>query len=193
MIAAADIRSISRSPQVTETIITQVTVQTLRAAFQDAGYRVEELNDPVANLPYLRSATGGMPFEIRPGNRLPTETDGYVDVGLIAVFQVQGELPLNIVNRWNATRRFGRLQLSAPLLVLHFDISVAGGVTSRYLRTQLELWDHLIQQLIAYLRDELQKQPATGPTGAASSDATPKTSQSDSEPAAHAKAPSTVQ
>nr|WP_246395343.1 YbjN domain-containing protein [Afipia massiliensis] len=146
----------------------------MREAFQDAGFRVEELNDPVANLPYLRSATGGMPFDVRPGNRSAIGTDRYVDVGLITVFQVQGELPLEIVNRWNATRRFGRVQISPPFLALHLDISVAGGVTHRFLRTQLELWDHLIQQLISYLRDELQKLPAAGSAVSADQNATPE-------------------
>ena len=71
--------------------------------------------------------------------------------------QVQGDLPLDIVNRWNTTRRFGRLQFSPPFLMLTLDASVAGGVTQNHLRAQIEIWDFLLQQLIGYLREELAR------------------------------------
>uniref|UniRef100_UPI0005BC875C YbjN domain-containing protein n=1 Tax=Bradyrhizobium sp. Ai1a-2 TaxID=196490 RepID=UPI0005BC875C len=106
-------------------------------------------------LAYLRSATNGLAFDVRPGNPTAGEPQGFLDVALIAVLQVQGELPLELVNRWNASRRFARLQLSPPFLALSLDVSVAGGVTPTNLRAQIEIWDHLVQQLVAYLRDEL--------------------------------------
>jgi hypothetical protein len=137
--------------------IQTVTLDSLREIFQQAGYRVETVTDPVAMIPYLRSATGGLAFDIRPGNRLAGEDRGFADVAFAAVLQVQGDLPLDLVNRWNATRRFARLQLSQTFLVFCMDVSVAGGVTPAYLRAQIEIWDRLVQELIAYLRDELQK------------------------------------
>jgi hypothetical protein len=149
--------------------ITKLTLEELRESFQNAGYRIEKLTDPVANTIYLRSATAGLGFDIRPGNRLVGEEQGFVDVTLVATLQVQGELPLDLVNRWNTTRRFGRLQLSHPFLVFCLDVSLAGGVTQNYLRAQIEIWDRLVQELIAYLREELPKlaaetgAPATGP------------------------------
>jgi hypothetical protein len=125
---------------------------------QLAGYRVETMTDPVASSEYLRSATSGLPFDVRPGNRLAGNSDNsFLDAALVAVLQVQGELPLDIVNRWNASRRFARLQLSPPFLVLTHDVSVAGGVGQNHLRAQIEIWDHLIQQLVGYLREELPK------------------------------------
>src|ERR1700730_13854434 len=96
--------------------ITRLTLEELRESFQNAGYRIETLTDPVAGTTYLRSATAGLGFDIRPGNRLVGEEQGFVDVTLVTTLQVQGELPLDLVNRWNATRRFGRLQLSHPFL-----------------------------------------------------------------------------
>jgi hypothetical protein len=137
--------------------ITVLTLQQLRDVMQLAGYRVETMTDPVVNSEYLRSATSGLAFDVRPGNRIAGNDGGFVDVALVAVLQVQGELPLDIVNRWNATRRFARLQLSAPFLVLTHDVSVAGGVGQNHLRAQVEIWDHLVQQLVAYLREELPK------------------------------------
>jgi hypothetical protein len=135
--------------------IAKLTLDTLRELLQLAGYRVETLTDPVANISYLRSATNGMAFDIRPGNRIGGDEQSFLDVALIAVLQVQGELPLDLVNRWNATRRFARLQLSPPFLALSLDFSVAGGVTQNNLRAQIEIWDHLVQQLVSYLREEL--------------------------------------
>ncbi|XSC43003.1 YbjN domain-containing protein [Bradyrhizobium sp. RDT10] len=116
--------------------------------------------DPVAGLAYLRSATGGLAFDIRLGNQLPDADGSFVDAAFTAVLQVQGDLPLDIVNRWNATRRFARLQLSQPFLVFCLDVSVAGGVMPDHLRAQIEIWDRLVQELIAYLRDELRQLPA---------------------------------
>jgi hypothetical protein len=140
-----------------DTAITKLTLDSLREILQQAGYRVETLIDPVANSAYLRSATTGVAFDIRPGNRLASDDQNFVDVAFVAVLQVQGELPLELVNRWNATRRFARLQLSTPFLVLSLDVSLAGGVEPAHLRAKIEIWDHLVQQLIAYLREELPK------------------------------------
>jgi len=169
-----------------DTPITQFTLDSLRDVLQQVGYRVEEVTDPVANVPYLRSATGGLAFDIRPGNRLPDE--GFVDVAFTAVLQVQGELPLDLVNRWNATRRFARLQLSHPFLVFCLDVSVAGGVMPNHLRAQIEIWDRLVQELIGYLREELRQLSAK-------SDATaPVVPQApERESAAEASAPATIQ
>jgi hypothetical protein len=168
-----------------DTPITQLTLDGLRGILQQAGYRVEEATDPVANVSYLRSATGGLAFDVRPGNRLPDES--FVDVAFTAVLQVQGELPLDLINRWNATRRFARLQLSQPFLVFCQDVSVAGGVMPNHLRAQIEIWDRLVQELIAYLRDELRQLSAK-------SDATPVLPQAPvREAAAEASAPVTVQ
>lgn len=137
-----------------ETIIDRLSLDRLRELFQLAGYRVETLTDPAANLAYLRSATNGIAFDIRPGNMLPGDEQVFVDLALIAVLHVQGEMPLDLVNRWNATRRFARLQFSPPFLALSFDISLAGGVSQNHLRGQIEIWDQLVQQLVTFLREE---------------------------------------
>jgi len=170
-------------------IVTTLTLDMLRETLQAVGYRVEQLTDPVANVPYLRSATAGLAFDIRPGNRFVGEDQGFADAAFVAALQVQGELPLDIVNRWNVTRRFGRLQLSQPFLVFCLDVSVAGGVAPNHVRAQIEIWDRLVQELIAYLRDELQKLGATQAAQVAQKPAeTPVR-----EAAADATAPATIQ
>jgi hypothetical protein len=150
-----------------DVIITKLTLDSLRESLQQVGYRVETVTDPVAAIPYLRSATGGLAFDVRPGNRLSDTGESFVDIAFTAVLQIQGELPLDLVNRWNGTRRFARLQLSQQFLVFCLDVSVAGGVMPNYLRAQIEIWDRLVQDLIPYLREELRllsaKNDATPP------------------------------
>jgi putative sensory transduction regulator len=173
--------------------ITTLTLDSLRDLFQRAGYRVETLTDPVAGLSYLRSGTNGIAFDVRPGNRIAGEAQGFIDVALIAVLQVQGELPLDLVNRWNASRRFARLQLSPPFLALSLDFSVAGGVTENNLRAQIEIWDHLVQQLVGYLREELAslaKARAANPPAASAALPTPAP---DRDRTAETDVPRTVQ
>lgn len=75
----------------------------------------------------------------------------------VAAVQVQGDFPLEVINRWNATRRFARLQLGESFLVLTQDVSAIGGVAPDHLRGQIEIWDQLVQQLVGYLREELPK------------------------------------
>lgn len=184
-------------------LVNTVTLDSLRQILQQAGYRVETVIDPVAATPYLRSATGGLAFDIRPGNRLvgqdiagqslAGQDHGFADVAFTAVLQIQGELPLDLVNRWNATRRFGRLQLSQPFLVFCMDVSVAGGVTPGHLRAHIEIWDRLVQELIAYLRDELQRLSA--PAQASPRVAQDKTQASEParDPAAEPNPSATIQ
>jgi hypothetical protein len=169
--------------------LVKLTLDNLRSALQQVGYRVEEVTDPVANLPYLRSATGGLAFDIRPGNRLADADGSFVDVAFTAILQVQGELPLELVNRWNTTRRFARLQLSQQFLVLCLDVSVAGGVMPNHLRAQIEIWDRLVQELIGYLREELRQLPAKN--GAAPQSVTPQVPEHES--AAGASTAATIQ
>lgn len=139
-----------------DVIVSKFSFDLLTKTLQQAGYRVESVIDPVSKVTYLRSATGGIMFDVRPGNRYADGVD-FVDATLAAAVQVQGELPLDIVNRWNATRRFARLQLGNGFLLLTQDISVVGGVAPDHLRGQIEIWDHLVQQFVGYLREELPK------------------------------------
>jgi hypothetical protein len=76
----------------------------------------------------------------------------FADAVFVVVLQVAGELPVDLVNRWNAARRFGRLHFSQPFLVFCLDISVVNGVTPAHLRSQIDLWDRLVQDLLPFLR-----------------------------------------
>src|ERR1700744_74120 len=146
-----------------DTILTKLTIAGLRDTLQQIGYRAESLTDPIANVTYLRSSTGGIGFDLRPGNQANDQSGAFSDIALLAILQVQGDLPLEIVNRWNVSRRFARLQFSKPYLVLSMDVLLAGGTTAANLRANVEIWDRLLQDLIAYLREELRTLNANQP------------------------------
>jgi hypothetical protein len=61
-------------------------------------------------------------------------------------------VPPDLIASWTRTRRFSRLWAQPPYLVLAMDVSIAGGVRPEHLRSQIELWDRLIQELVLYLR-----------------------------------------
>lgn len=135
-------------------MILSLTPDRLRTLMQERGYRVELLDGPQA-FPVLRSATNGLGFEVRFLNRL-ADGASYADVTFLAALQVQGKLPLEPVNDWNNGRRFARLHLQGDHLILDMDVSALGGVSENYLRTQIEIWDRLIEELIPYLREALR-------------------------------------
>lgn len=139
------------------TLLTALDPTTLRDMLLQAGYRAEQvkLSEEVV---CLRSSTGGVAFEIRFANALPGQGGGtFADAVFQTAFHVRGDLPLPLVNDWNASRRFGRLYVVPSALLLNMDIGVLGGVTADHLRAQLEIWDRLVQEFIVYLREEVPK------------------------------------
>ncbi|PKU21540.1 YbjN domain-containing protein [Telmatospirillum siberiense] len=140
-------------------------------ALQSAGYRVQAAPG-AAGAPVLVSATGGLPFEVRFFNPLPpagATGAAWADAAFRAAFRVQGDLPLSLVNSWNATHRFARLLLAGDTgasnawLILEMDVIALGGVLADNLRAHLEIWDRLIPELVAWLRAELPKLAKAAP------------------------------
>lgn len=145
-------------------IISSLTPSSLRDILQQAGYRVE-IGAAHDGTPHLRSATGGIPFEVRFGNRLGNDAaqadktagePGYGDVTFFVTLQVQGELALELVNRWNNEKRFSRLHLNQGFLIFDMDVSALAGVTRPHIFAQVQIWDSLIQDFIPWLRTSLR-------------------------------------
>lgn len=137
-----------------------LSLETAREALQAAGYRVEEMAGPTGD-PALRSATGGLAFTLMMSNPLADPPGAFADAAFQTAFQVEGDLPLALVNQWNATVRFARLHVQANLLRLDRDIVAFDGITPAALRAEIELWDRLVQHLIAFLREELPRLAAS--------------------------------
>lgn len=169
----------------TTALVQSINVEQLTELLQTAGYRVtsSEQNGQTQ----LLSATQGIGFALRFGNPAP-ETGRYVDYTLSCALRVQGDLPDDLVSQWNITKRFARLARQGDFLVLEMDVVVAGGVTNAYLRATTELWDHLLQQFLLFLRT-FAAQPAASDAPAALVDDlqagdTPDAEQTDTENAA---------
>jgi hypothetical protein len=132
-------------------LIRSFTAETMRDLIQAAGFRAE-IASAAASGPVIRSASNGLAFEIRLLNPLQMDTNSFADTTFTAGLQLQGALAPELVNRWNATKRFSRLYVSQGYLILALDIILQGGVTPEHLRAQIEIWDRLLQELLTYLR-----------------------------------------
>ncbi|QLF93444.1 YbjN domain-containing protein [Pseudomonas sp. ABC1] len=132
------------------TLIESVSADSLTNLLQESGYRVNRAEQ--GGSVQLLSASQGVGYTLRFGN--PAATEGqYLDFTFSCALHIQGELPENLVNQWNASRRFSRLSVQGGFLVLEKDVVVAEGVGARYLAGSLLLWDRLLQEFIVYLRD----------------------------------------
>ncbi|SHI25281.1 YbjN domain-containing protein [Pollutimonas bauzanensis] len=138
----------TESAQNTE-LVQSISIDQLTGLLQSLGYRVtsSEQNGQTQ----LLSATQGIGFALRFGNPAP-QAGRYLDYTLSCALRVQGDLPENLVPQWNITKRFARLARQGDFLVLEMDVIVAGGVSDAYLRANTELWDHLLQQFLLFLR-----------------------------------------
>jgi hypothetical protein len=148
---------------VSETILTSFTPAGLRDLLQQAGYRAELMTDRPA-APYLRSAAGGIPFELQLVNHMPGGGEGYADISFAAALLVQGEMKLALVNDWNNSRRFARLRWIRNMAVLDMDVSVLGGMTQAHLQALIAIWDQLLQDIVPFLRNAFARIAAANST-----------------------------
>jgi len=144
-----------------EAQIMAVTPEQLGEIMQSAGYRTEHRADNNGT-PLIASATGGISFNVRMGNRAPAPVEGFLDFTYLTVIKIEGQFPLERVNDWNRNKRFARLHKVDDFIVLDMDIIVAGGVTQNHIRATMELWDRLLQEMMGWLRGDV-------PAGAANS------------------------
>jgi hypothetical protein len=142
-----------------KTSIQSVTVDTTRDFLQGAGFRAELVADS-DTMPVIRSASNGVNFEIRLFNPAKEDKGSFTDVMFMAGMTLQGTVAPELLNRWNSIKRFGRLYVAQGHLVLALDIFLQGGVSPEYLRSQLDIWDRLLQELLTYVRTVPSVPPA---------------------------------
>ena len=132
-------------------LISSVTTQSLTELLQEAGYRVNQTEQN--GVVQLLSASQGIGFAVRFGNPA-VEQGSYVDFTYSCALRIQGELPEGLAQVWNASRRFARLSVQGEFLLMEMEVA---GVGATHLRSQLELWDRLLQEFIVYLREYSQQ------------------------------------
>jgi hypothetical protein len=145
---------------VAQALIEAVEIGQLADLLQAAGYRVNTVEQ--GGTVQLMSASQGVGFAVRFGNvagarpQDPSSAAGpvrYIDYTLSCLLQVQGDLPMELVASWNRSKRFARLASHGAFLSLEMDVIVGGGVSARYLRGTIELWDRLMQEFLLHLRN----------------------------------------
>ena len=134
-----------------EAQIMAVSPEQLGEIMQSAGYRTEHRADNNGT-PLIASATGGISFNVRMGNRAPAPIEGFLDFTYLTVIKIEGDFPLERVNDWNRNKRFARLH--NDFIVMDMDVVAAAGVTTNHIRATMELWDRLLQELMAWLRGD---------------------------------------
>lgn len=127
-----------------------VTLADLEAALERLGLPAAQDLTP-AGAPVLRSAIGGLTFNIRPGAQLDPEAGRYGDYNFNLMFQVQDSFDAAILNQWNRHKRFGRLSLRDDFLVLEMD-NLAVGIAGDQILASLELWGRLVVEALTFLR-----------------------------------------
>jgi len=113
---------------------------------RERGFRAE-LQEPG---PVVVSAASGLGFRAEFAN--PAAAGRFLDFTLVCAIEVPAETSAPLASRWNASRRFGRLQQRDGVLVLDMDVLLAGGVTDAYLQARVEIWDQLLRLLVTDLR-----------------------------------------
>lgn len=132
------------------TLIEVVTADSMTTLLQDAGCRVNRIEQN--QVVQLQTASQGIGYAVRFGNAA-REQGEFLDFTYSCTLRVQGEVPENLVNQWNISRRFSRLSAQGEFLVLEQDVVVADGVTQKHLLGSLVLWDRILQEFVIYLRD----------------------------------------
>ncbi|WP_025097871.1 YbjN domain-containing protein [Burkholderia sp. A1] len=175
-----------------DTSIESIGPEELAEVLRRAGYRVTVAEQN--GLVQLMSASQGVGFAVRFGNPVVAAAGGtpqaearFFDYTLSCVLQVQGELPAELTANWNRTKRFARLASHGAFLALEMDVIVAGGVSERYLRSTIELWDRLVQEFLLHLRNRpaLAEQEAAARAAGVAAPAADAAQQADAK-AAHA-------
>ena len=67
-----------------EALIMALTADKLIDLLQAAGYRAEKFEDSAGDT-HLRSATNGVPFNVRLGNRATAPVEGYLDFTFVTL------------------------------------------------------------------------------------------------------------
>ncbi|OLS62287.1 YbjN domain-containing protein [Pseudomonas putida] len=132
------------------TLIEVVTADSMTTLLQDAGCRVNRIEQN--QVVQLQTASQGIGYSVRFGNHA-REQGEFLDFTYSCALRVQGEIPENLVNQWNISRRFARLSSQGEFLVLEQDVVVADGVSPKNLLGSLVLWDRVLQEFVIYLRD----------------------------------------
>lgn len=147
-------------------LIESLGIAELTDLLQRSGFRATAVIEGGRQL--VQSAVQGLGFLIVPGNPAREPDGRWVDFSFNCLIRLEQRLSPALVEGWNEGKRFGRCFQRDGMLVLSHDVMLVGGVSDRYLLTQCELWDRLMHDFIAHLRQTPASAPApTAPSASA--------------------------
>lgn len=141
-------------------LVEALTPELLSDLMQRVGYRVQAQPGDNGAI-RLHSATGGVSFQVVFSNPVSGQMERFLDARFVAAIRIEGDLAPTIINGWNASMRFARLYTTEGFLVLDMDVSAISGISEGHVMAAVQVWDRLLQGLIAYLRDVLAPRQST--------------------------------
>lgn len=134
----------------TEALKNSISPGEIAEILQRAGYRANVIErDGVAQ---VHSAAQGLEFFVAFTPSGTAQQARHADLAFHCWLLIRDELPLDLIDGWNRTRRFARLFRQGQVLVLTMDVLLTGGVSETHLRAQCELWDRLIRDLMLHVQ-----------------------------------------
>lgn len=149
----------------TEALKSSISPGEIAEILQRAGYRANVIErDGVAQ---VHSAAQGLEFFVAFTPAGPAQQARHADLGFHCWLLIRDELPPDLIDGWNRSRRFARLFRQGQMLVLTMDVLLVGGVGEVHLRAQCELWDRLIRDLVLHVQRSAKAQPQASIVGQA--------------------------
>lgn len=138
-----------------------VAIADLEMAMERLGLPAQ-LDTLISGAPVLRSAIGGLTFNVRPGGLMEGTEDGARHGDYSFNLMIQAERPLDpvILNEWNRQKRFARLFQRDGFLVMEMD-QLAVGISGDQILASMELWGRLVVEVLNFLR--AAHAPESGP------------------------------
>lgn len=134
----------------TEALKSSISPGEIAEILQRAGYRANVIErDGIAQ---VHSAAQGLEFFVAFTSSGPVQQARQADLAFHCWLLIRDELPPELIDGWNRSRRFARLFRQGQVLVLTMDILLAGGVSEAHLHAQCELWDRLIRDLVLHVQ-----------------------------------------
>ncbi len=128
-------------------------LETVAEVLRDMGFRAEH-TELAGGREGLRSATGGVTFDIVAGNE--TEKGVLRDVTFFTSFDLPGEVG-DLASEWNQQKRFARVFHRDKNLVMEMDLVLPAQAApaKSIVREGTDNWNRLLQDLVATLRAQL--------------------------------------
>ncbi len=129
--------------------------QTVVAALQAAGYKAKLDKDSTGD-PHIMSSASGYDFELFFYGC--EKNANCSSVQFIANFKPENHFTPKFANDWNAAKRFIQMSVNDKKeLILRYDLTTVGGMTSKNFADALDWWAVMLGNFDTYQKDNKPK------------------------------------